>query len=342
MVPQVAAAPLLLLGLACSPSGAPPRGGGAAAAGGLTTNEVFIRAMPQPLDVRDSLAVLRYVFERLDSVVTVFPSENYYYYRFTHPGGEIAGSLALFTRNRDDGILSFSYTLQDTADAGGNALGGGGPLGVREGVRVTRAGPFAYNVAFAGRTVCFRLHVPNLRPLAAPQLRRDETWVGPSSDESGLRFHLVFNEAAEKLYWVLDEADPVPEVLAPAGGRVLVGTRTRFAFYDDREQRRRIMIGAYLRNIEGNTWYDGPFDQMPDNYVYAGRIEVQRFIERAYPEARGLIDRYGSYLENPSLRVPVANYRPYHDVAELVAMVEACRRREGGGAAFYSCITVQP
>jgi len=48
-----------------------------------------------------------------------------------------------------------------------------------------------------------------------------------------------------------------------------------------------------------NNWYDGPFDQMPDNYVYLGQIEVQKYLEACYPRAAFLASLTRQVFEIP-------------------------------------------
>ena len=55
-----------------------------------------------------------------------------------------------------------------------------------------------------------------------------------------------------------------------------------------------------------NNWYDGPFDQMPDNYVCNGQIEVKPYLEQHYTEYEGRIDKYGRFLNKEGRRIAVA------------------------------------
>jgi hypothetical protein len=46
-----------------------------------------------------------------------------------------------------------------------------------------------------------------------------------------------------------------------------MGKRTGFAFYQDGLRHRKILVGVYEANYRLNTYFDGPFDQLPDNFI---------------------------------------------------------------------------
>src|SRR5690242_14965243 len=83
----------------------------------LQTNETtVIEAMrPASFDIKDPMAVLAYVLGSLPSRVTVYPTENYYYFKFVYGGAPIAGNLRFDARTRDQGKVSFAY-YEDNAD----------------------------------------------------------------------------------------------------------------------------------------------------------------------------------------------------------------------------------
>jgi len=157
-----------------------------------------------------------------------------------------------------------------------------------------------------------------------------------------LHFFLVFNRSANWLYWVLDTwHDGHRASLTPLADDVVIDDRTEYAFYQDRARDRLILIGVEGFNVLQNNWYDGPFDQMPDNYVYLGQIEVQKYLEASYPHARGRIDKYGNYLDKAGSRIAVAPYLVYFYRSDLVTLVERTKAANLSRAAFLAALTRQ-
>jgi hypothetical protein len=296
------------------------------------------------IDLADTMQVFRYLFAALPDEAVVYPTENYYYFTFFAAGTLVCGSLSLYAHNRDEGILGFGYAERTDKyrDAFLPTKGGGATLSAADGVHVTRCDDLTYSVRFDGKTVIFRLHHEPLRRPRRARLDDGEVYVGPCFDESGLRFFLVFTETVDWLYWVLDEEDGAARGnFSHLAEDVVLENRTEYAFWVDSPNRRKILIGVEGLNVLQNNWYDGPFDQMPDNYVRRGEIEVQRYLEAAYPHARGRIDKYGHYLDRSGSRVAVAPYLVYFYRAELVDLIERCKAAGLEGAAWYRAITRQ-
>jgi hypothetical protein len=184
-------------------------------------------------------------------------------------------------------------------------------------VYVKRIDDFKVSVTYEGKTVMFNFFDAGTTPPKKGTITPNEVYVGPTFDESGLRFYLVFNNKVKKLYWVLNEDGFVPEEFTPYSKDVVIGDRTEFAFYNDTLNHRKIMIGANGMNVLANNWYDGPFDQMPDNYVHAGRIQVKKYLDEHYGFSPLQIDNYGKYAGKVGIRVPVAPYRVYFSKDEF-------------------------
>jgi hypothetical protein len=144
------------------------------------------------------------------------------------------------------------------------------------------------------------------------------------------------------LYFILNEDGFVPEFFQNLSGDIVIGNRTGFAFYVDKENNRKILFGVQGENVLKNNWYDGPFDQMPDNYIHTGRIpKYHQYIAANYPGIKGKIDKYGNYLDEKGVRVAVAPYLVYFSKEELIAAVERCKFSDLSRPQFCSCITLQ-
>lgn len=289
------------------------------------TNDAFITGLYTDFDLEDVEAVFRHAFAQLEDHVTVYPSEGYYYFRFPMRGLTVRGTFHLSAHNRDEGVLGFGYIGEIEDAPHGRYLempGRDHDFGPVDGLEMRRVDPFTYTCTWEGRTVVFHLHDPGLEPPAAHQLADDEEYVGTGFDESGLRFHLVFHRTLERLFWILDEGNFVPEAMTLLHPDVVRGARTRFVFYLDRELERKILIGVHASEVSYNTWYDGPFDQLPDTYVQLGKIDLREYLARHVGLDPDGLDRFGHFLGQVGRRVPVAPYRFYEDPAEFAFVAE--------------------
>ena len=140
--------------------------------------------------------------------------------------------------------------------------------------------------------------------------------------------------------YVLNENENVPEDFVKLSEDVVVGRRTGFGFFLDTRNSRKILIGVNGRSIERNNYYDGPFDQLPDNY--AESTNISKYIEEAYPYTRGNIDKFGGYKNQKGSRVVISPYIVYYREEELVDLVETCKNSKLTEDQFYSCITPDP
>jgi hypothetical protein len=312
-------------------------GPAAAGSGSVIFNQHMIENLERQLDLDDPTAVFRTVFEALADEVFVYPTENYYYFKFDANGRTIAGNLRLDAADRDDGVIHIGYFEYDEAGSYQDRDGRGGPLTSAEGVTVTGVDRFIYDVTAFGRTVRFRLNDRGFEAPPAGLMKAGESYVGRIQDESGLAFFLLFQEIDSHFMYVLDDASAGNrETFVDGTPRVLIGRRTGFAFFDDREHNRRILIGVNGRNTDRNNYYDGPFDQLPDNHI--AESGMGSFIERAYPSLKGHIDGYGHFAGDSSGRVAISPYYVYYDAAEL-EFVGSCSDSTTTADAFYSCIT---
>ncbi len=289
------------------------------------------------IDVDDIVATFRHVFAALPDEAKVYPTENYYYFTFFHGGVEYAGNLRLDAADRDDGVIHFAYypqnTLwQDDTETRYRALSG------HDGVEVTREGRFSYAVSFEGRTVRFELNdLSDVEP-PAEAVRDSERYLGPVFDESGIGFYLLFDEERRAFLFVLDERAPPHDefVRLHADHPALeLGRRTGFAVYRDRFLPRRILVGVHLQHVALNTYLDGPFDQLPDNFLAGDALRAA--IIAKHPELDGEIDRFGAFRAQ-SGRFLVNPYLNYADTADLERLLR-CADPALDEARFYACLT---
>ncbi len=288
------------------------------------------RSSPPQLDLADAAAVFRLVFSQLPAEVDVHPGENYYYWRLPVAGRDLHGSIGLPAGRRDRGLVSFGCTEWDEAPADhptapAARIAHARYLGPDDGIEVARLAPFRYLVRCAGRQVTFRLTPIPQHPPRWFGLLEGERFVERTRDDSGLGFVLLFNAAGNYFLWVLDEEEPAAEQFTELGGGVVAGNRSGFVYWLDPEARPRKVLAAVRRaSVARNDHYDGPFDQLSDNHVETGEVEIRSLIELALPAVRGRIDRFGYYTDTARpARVALATYGTYGTLAEAAALVAA-------------------
>jgi len=267
----------------------------------LHTNEAEIEEATRPttLAINDPIAVFAFVLGNLPERVKVYPTENYYYFRFAHNGVPYAGNIRLDASDRDAGKMHFAY-YQDLADWTGDSPVTHRVLDASQAVTVEKVERLVYRISHQQKSVVFALNdLSQVRP-PATALGPDEKFIGPIFDESAIRFFLVFNSRLKIFHYVLDETVKVADefVAAKRTNRILIGKRTGFAFYRDHRLDRRILIGVLERNSRLNNYFDGPFDQLPDNFIAGDTLRDA--ILAADPSLKGQIDRFGAFADGRS------------------------------------------
>jgi hypothetical protein len=302
----------------------------------IRTNEQVIESLLKrhTLDIADPLAVFRAVIAGLPAEVTVYPTENYYYFYFTHNGLNYSGNIRFDAPDQFDGKVHFAY-FRDYTFWTPPLPPTYRKLGPDEGVKVEQLGPLQYRVTADGRSVTFNL--VDLSEVKPPQgaLLPDEIYIGPVFDESAVQFYLVFNKPSKTFLYILNEEAPATDILLPSEAvpGVSVGARTSFAYVRDRNASRKILVGVFSGNTEVNNMLDGPFDQLPDNFI-AGET-LRDALLQIDPSMEGKIDRYGS-LPDGSERFAITSYVYYDFPADLKSVVE-CAEAAREDAMYYAC-----
>ncbi len=289
------------------------------------------------LDVDDPLKVFAFVLNALPDRVTVYPTENYYYFRFLHRGTPYAGNLRIEVSDKP-AVLHFAYYRTQTPwhpEAKATEI----TLGEAQGVKLEKQDHLRYRIAYRDKSVEFALNdLSQLKP-QAKQLAPDERFIGPVFDESGLRFLLVFNEKLKIFLYILDDSMPLPEETFPVReeSRIAIGRRTGFAYFRDLRLPRQILVGVYEDNLLLNSYYDGPFDQLPDNFIEGETLRSA--ILSAAPRLKHKIDRFGRALDR-NIRYAIKPYRAYIEPPDL-APVERCAKEREQRADYYACFDAE-
>lgn len=304
----------------------------------LRTNQQYLEESSRStkLDVKNMLAVFEFVLNSLPEKVKVYPTENYYYFNFVHNGRTYTGNIRL-AEDRDKGIVHFAFCPEYTHwRRGVDEIYR--PLTASDGVQVEKKNELAYYVRFKGKQVLFELNdLSNVRP---PEgfLQANEQFIGPIHDESGVQFFLVFNTEVKVFHYILNEAAPSDTFFTSSvADRIMIGNRTGFAFYIDKHRDRKILIGANQNNATVNNYFDGPFDQLPDNFIKGD--ELKNALIAFAPQLEGQIDRFGVYPGGES-RYAIMPYIYWSEETDLAIVHECVTSKEAPAGRYYSCFAL--
>jgi hypothetical protein len=302
----------------------------------LQTNQFYVEDVTRAtaLNIDDPMAVFGFVLSQLPERVKVYPTENYFYFGFMLGGIRYAGNIRLDASNRDDGKADFAY-FEDTSQWYDDTPVIHLVLDASRGVAIERIERLVYRVSYQGSSVAFALNDLSLVRPPAGALGPDETFIGPIFDESAIRFFLIYNPRLKIFHYVLDETEKVAEqFFSPKKtDRILVGKRTGFAFYKDHRLTRKIMIGAFEGNMRANNYFDGPFDQLPDNFIEGETL--RNAILAVRPQLKGQIDRFGSGPDG-SIRFMIGPYLAYQAITDLDP-IHTCAQKKQKQPDYYRC-----
>jgi len=306
----------------------------------LHTNEAYIEELSRTttLAVDDPLAVFIFVLNSLPDRVKVYPTENYYYFSFIHDGTPYSGNIRIERNEGDKVSLHFAYYETETEwrqeENAKHVV-----LDASQGVTLEKMEPLLYRISYGDKSVVFALNdLSQVKPPAGA-MAPGEKFIGPIFDESGIRFFLVYNQKTKIFLYVLDETVKVAEELFPYQGtnRILLGKRTGFAYYRDHRLDRKILIGVYEDNLRLNTYFDGPFDQLPDNFIEGEALRAA--IVDARPNLKGKIDRFGRSPDG-KVRYAIKPYMAYTELRNLDA-VDKCASDKIDAAIYYNCFVAE-
>lgn len=322
----------------------------AASKNGVTTIQDHVESLKgtDAVDIRDPMSVFSHVFGSLEESVTVYPTENYFYFQFYKDGISYSGNIRLDTLDRDKGIANFAYFT--TYNRWNNELVNNfRQLGKDDGLIVEKLAPLRYRLSFAKKQVVFNLN--DLSKVEPPlgKLDENEIYLGPVYDESAIQFYLVYNKRIKQFHYILNQEADFPEVLSTSQDdpKILIGHRTGFAFFRDRFHNRLILIGIFNGNSVVNNYFDGPFDQLPDNFIVGDALR-DALIDQS-PELKGEIDRWGN-TGNGQSRVLVTPYMNYDELWQLSVVTDCVdgsasqtaadeqSERSDDRDAFYRCM----
>ena len=126
---------------------------------------------PATLDVKDPMAVFKFVLDSLPDRVKVYPTENYFYFQFFHRNIRYAGNLRLDVTDRDEGKVNFAY-FEDLAEwTYYDELITHRLLDAEAGVKVEKVSALVYRISYGDKSVRVRAQRSVQREAAAGRVR---------------------------------------------------------------------------------------------------------------------------------------------------------------------------
>lgn len=288
--------------------------------GKVTFNQHEIEDKARRVDLSDPITVFAQIFSQLDDEVVVYPTENYYYFTFFANGRKYSGNFRLHPVQRDEGKITFAYF-----DASNRSWIRYRHLGAKDNVIVESVADLTYSVRFRQRTVLFHLNSVNQESPSAQILRAGEEFVGRSFDESGLVLLLVFNHQSNGFLWILDPEQMVEVVMTELSPTLFLHVLSGFTFFRSPGVDRLVLLAVDHWNVVRNTYFDGPFDQLPDNWL--ADTSFRTLAERVLPGTKGRINSRGEYKDIEA-RVAIQPYRHYRSLTQVLAHEAACWQRQ--------------
>ncbi len=280
-------------------------------------------------DLNNIDEVFWFIFSRLPDQVTVYPSENYFYFVFYAGGREMWGNIRLPAGRREHGVLSFAYfEFIELPSYPGTGVSSAKFYTDADGLKLEEIEFSKWRVTYNKRSVIFNLHKlrqdpPNLFPLG-----KDEVFVERTFDDGGMQFFLLFNERSNYFIWVLNEEERVPDFFNTINEDLVAGKLSGFAFWVDKAHGgRKVLLAVRRLSVIRNDHYDGPFDQLADNYV--DQTHISEYMIKANPSLAGHIDKYGYYTDTDRpLRVALSEYGSYYTTSELQQLLARAKASE--------------
>jgi hypothetical protein len=306
----------------------------------LSTHQSYVEETARQTEVPlgNLKEMFGWVLGNLPERVKVYPTENYYYFRFMHNGQPYAGNIRLDAADRDSGKVHFAY-FEEMAEYRVEPLILYRVFDKAAGVTVEKIERFLYRVSYRDKSVLFELNDLSTVVPPASAITAEEVYIGPVFDDSAIRFFLIFNSRLKIFHYVLDETVRVNEEFLSMRqtDRILIGRRTGFAFYQDARLDRKILIGVFEGNARVNNYFDGPFDQLPDNFIKGD--DLQKALIEAAPNLAGKIDRFGHYFDG-SGRVSISPYTYYRTEADLLPFHVCATDTRITAENYYACFVM--
>ena len=251
-----------------------------------------------------------------------------------------AGNIRLDMMDRDKGKLHFAY-FEDLQEWKEDAPLTYKVFDTSDGVLVEKIDFLVYRVTFGERAGHLRIERSSKVVPPPHAIGPDEKFIGPMFDEfrHALLSDLQSEAEALPLHSRRDrEGGRISFALSAYTNRILIGVRTGFAYYLDLRMNRKILIGVFEANSRVNNPFDGPFDQLPDNFVKAMSCATRSW--RSSPRSTGKIDRVGGSFDG-SGRYLIGPYATYRTEDQLYPFHYCATSKSVPSENYYQCFVVE-
>jgi hypothetical protein len=308
------------------------------------TNEDYLKALDiNHLEVLDTIEVFNFVFKSLSDEIKIYPTENHYYFELILNGRNFKGNIGLLIDERDSGYLSFAVEEDCQIDTFYYT-----PISIekvfteKDGLTIEKIDTLQYDVRFKGTLKKISLQNIINTSTVNDNITTNEIPIGVCQDESGLKFNLLFDSTTNHFFYSLNKYSYANENFIRITVGVVIGIRTGFVFYlDSANSNRLILFGVSLKNITENTIFDGPFDQLPDNYweTNSHKLNLLELFGRCYPDSKNKISKYGIFKENPEERIAISSYLSYRNIDEVLKVWFSCKNTSESNYDFIYNLT---
>ena len=279
-------------------------------------------------DFNNAEGIARFAFRKIPFVAEIIPTERYYYFRLGVREGSAMGNFRLV--NAEEGFMTMGYSRISNPEETGQPLF----LNAERGALIMHLFSRYWLVSYAGHFVVFVMPPEVYSAPSNFRLEAEEEYVGWDRDESGVAFHLLYNKKLPSFYYVLDQSlAPIEDLQVPSTD-LFLGKLTAFVYWTPEGSDRKYLIAARDADIKANTYYDGPFDQVP------ARRPMRDLIYAAYPYIKlGGTDPFGNFCLSNAVKMAIGPYMPYSDLEEIKTLYAHCHKLARNPLELRQCMT---
>ncbi len=284
----------------------------------LAAQEIGTYSVSSEVDLERPENVLSWLLTQAAAGPVVLPSEGYYYWSAVVGGREVSGNIRFCDAKA--GVLHIGYF--DRFDSNWQR---GKTFRSQDGVAVSAIESDAellVSVNYQGIERVFRvIQGRSLSGSPSIDTASGDEFICNLIDEAGWPLHLMWNRNRLTFFFRLNVAgkcnDKLFRVMTSGNYELLVAQRSRYAFIRDGTGGELILVGVLDRHIHDNSYFDGPFDQVPPD------LDIGDKLRSMYPLLKTLrpIDEHGNYVDVQGVRVAISPYRRYSSVDNLVRIV---------------------
>lgn len=261
-----------------------------------------------------------FVFKCLENEIVIGNSENYYYFEILINGRHFKGNFGLFRNEIENGKLSFNCKeVVSIEEEFYKPIEFNKLFSSKDSLAFVIKDPFSFLIKYKNKSVSFSITKTLIEEQFKVLLpKNDFNFLGKCFDDSGLNFSLFQNKVNNQFMFVLDEDNAQVENFLKLSDNIFIGLRTGFAFYIHPETKSKVLFGVNKNNEYENNNCDGPFDQLPDNYLYVNKINLGFLISKLDMTQKELLDQYGNYTSESDSRYSITPYYTYNNIEDLM------------------------